>query len=100
MRTLLLREMDLLDSSCWMVSAKLFEESIGAKRVKAMWAAMRKTAEVRAMVVVAARWRRWVRRSQAAAGPKAKASAARDAGRRSAAKLGPVRSKSADSESV
>ena len=40
-----------------MVSAKFFEESIGAKRAKAMCAAMRKIAEVRAMAVVAARWR-------------------------------------------
>ena len=67
------REMDRSASSCWMVSAKFCEESMGAKRTKAMWAAMRKTAEVRAMVVVAARWRRCGRRSQAVAGPTAKA---------------------------
>ena len=63
-------------------------------------AAMRKTVLVRAMVVVAARWRRFVRRSHAMAGPVAKASAARVAGRRRAANDGPVRSKRCDMERV
>ena len=61
---------------------------MGAKRTSAMCAAMRKTAEVRAMVVVAARWRRLARRIHAMAGPMAKAKAASAAGRRRAAKDG------------
>ena len=74
-------------SRCWMVSAKFFEESMGAKRTKAMCAAMRKTAEVRAMAVVAARWRRLRRRSQASGGAEERRRERRawreDAGRRS-----------------
>ena len=56
---MLSREIWPVASSCWMRAAKSCEESMGAKRASAMWAATRKTAEVRAMVVVAARWRRW-----------------------------------------
>ena len=83
-----------------MVRAMSSEESMGAKRTRAMWAAMRKVAEVRAMAVVAARcWRR-LRSSQAMAGPMAKAARARAAGRRRAAKEGPVRSKRQDMERV
>ena len=63
-------------------------ERMGAKRAKARWAAIRKRAEVKAMVVVAARWRRCIRRAQARAGPVAKARAASKAGRRRAAKAG------------
>ena len=59
---------------------------MGAKRTKAMCAAMRKMVEVRAMAVVAARWRRFVRSSHAMAGPMAKVMAASAAGRRRAAK--------------
>ena len=57
------------------------------------------------MDVVAARWRSrarssLLRKAQATAGPMAKAARARSAGRRRAAKLGPVRSKSEDMERV
>src|ERR1035438_2281115 len=70
-----------LASSCWMRWAKFWDESMGAKRTKAMCAAMRKTAEVSAMAVVAARWRRRAGRIQAVAGPAAKAGLARPAGK-------------------
>src|ERR1700678_2876644 len=100
MRTSFWLEMEWVASRRWMVSAKLFEESIGVKRTKAIWAAMKKRAEVSAMVVMAARWRFFERRNHAAAGPMRKASTARMAGRRRAAKLGPVRSKRADMERV
>ncbi len=63
-----------------MVAAISSDESIGPKRAKAMWAAMRKTPAVKAMVVVAAMCRRCMRRAQAIDGPSRKASAARIAG--------------------
>ena len=83
-----------------MSSAKSCEESMGEKRTSAMWAASRKVAAVNATVSVAARCLRRIRRSQALTGPMAKAMAARDAGRRRAAKEEPVRSKKCDIERV
>ena len=83
-----------------MVSANCFELSIGSKRAKAMCAAIRKTDEVRATQTVAARCFYLSRSSQPAAGPTNRAAAASAAGRRSAAKDGPVRSKMCDIDSV
>jgi hypothetical protein len=96
----LVREIAPEASSCWIFAAMSSDESIGAKRTRAMCAAMRNTAEVRAMAVVAARCCRFARSIHAAAGPLAKVMRASTAGRRSAAKLGPVRSKRLDMERV
>ena len=83
-----------------MVSASCFELSMGSKRAKAMCAATRNRAQVSARVVVAARCLCFRRSSQLTAGPISSVMAARAAGRRRAAKDGPVRSKKCDMESV
>ena len=88
------------DPRCMMVSAMRSELSMGEKRAKAMCAAMRKTAEVSAMLMVAARCLPLRRSHHPIAGPRRKAVAASEAGRRSAAKEGPVRSKKCDIERV
>ena len=83
-----------------MVSAMGLELSMGSKRAKAMCAAMRKTVKVSATLMVAARCLPLRRSSQPASGPMSRATAARMAGRRRAAKEGPVRSKRWDMERV
>ena len=76
-----------------MVSAIAREESIGSKRTRAICAAMRKIAAVKATETVASNPCPRRRRVQAASGPNSNATTATAAGNRSAANDAPVRSK-------
>ena len=85
---------------CIIASASVFEPSIGSKRAKAMCAAIRKTAEVSARLMVAARCLPFNRRIKPTIGPIRTATAASPAGSLSAANDAKVKSKKWDIESV